>query len=199
MLVVGLTGGIGCGKTTVARIFSCLGIPVFNADKVAKMLMEQDERIVQAVTKTFGDQAYLNGVLNRAYISNIVFSNSYQLDLLNSIVHPVVIQAGAAWAAQQNSPYVIKEAALMFESGSVASTNFVIGVDAPLALRTLRVMRRDALSKQAVEARMQQQITASLKMKLCDAVIHNNEVSLLLPQVLQLHQQLLLLGKQQLG
>ncbi len=199
MLVVGLTGGIGCGKTTVARIFSCLGIPVFNADKVAKMLMEQDEGIVQAVTKTFGEQAYLNGVLNRAYISNIVFSNSYQLDLLNSIVHPVVIQAGAAWAAQQSTPYVIKEAALMFESGSVASTNFVIGVDAPLALRTLRVMRRDALSKQAVEARMQQQITASLKMKLCDAVIHNNEVSLLLPQVLQLHQQLLLLGKQQLG
>lgn len=188
MIKVGLTGGIGSGKSVVADIFRVLGIPVFDADKEAKRIMESDEQLVAAIQQAFGKESYTNGKLNRSYLSSIVFNDPYKLEQLNAIVHPATIAAAGKWMAAQTTPYVVKEAALMFESGSAAHLDFVIGVHAPLSLRIQRTMHRDNMSREDVQARMNRQLDESLKMKLCDFVVENDEQQLLLPQVLQLHE-----------
>ena len=187
MLTIGLTGGIGSGKSTVAKIFEVLGIPVFNADMEAKKLMEENLDIRAAVQAEFGQETYAEGKLNRAMLSAQVFSNPYLLDKLNAIVHPITIAFAATWANRQTSPYVIKEAAIIFESGSGANLQYVVGVYAPSALRIHRVMQRDQYARQQVIERMNRQIDEDLKMKLCDYVLFNDEQQLLTPQVLQLH------------
>jgi len=189
--LIGLTGGIGAGKTTVADVFKTLGIPVFNADEVAKELMQTSSVIKTQLIKTFGEQVYTNGILDKAYLAGIVFKDKYQLELLNAIVHPITIQAAKDWAAQQNTPYVIKEAALIFESAAAEGLTAVIGVSAPLDLRIHRVMQRDACTKQEVEQRMRHQISDAIKLKLCDWVIENNDQDLVLPQVLKVHEAIL--------
>lgn len=191
MRMIGLTGGIGSGKTTVAKIFATLGIPVFNADETAKELMQSNPLLKQQLIQQFGAEVYLNGQLNKAYLSNIVFNDTYQLNLLNSIVHPASIQAAWDWAAQQNAPYLIKEAALIFESNAAEGLDQVIGVTAPIPLRIHRVMQRDQCTKAEVEIRMRNQVSDSIKMKLCDWVLHNNDQELLIPQVLKIHESLL--------
>ena len=183
---IGLTGGIGSGKSTVANIFKTLGIPVFDADSEAKKIMEHDAAVVAAVTEKFGAAAYTNGKLNRAYIADIVFNNSYQLQVLNAITHPATINAFSVWAAQQTAPYIIKEAALLFEAGTVNDLEMIIGVTAPEALRIQRVMLRDNITREAVLTRMDKQISDTIKMRLCDFVITNNEQELLIPQVLKI-------------
>lgn len=188
MLQIGLTGGIGAGKTTVAKIFTVLGIPVFNADDEAKMLMNNDEQLKKDIINQFGTESYVNNELNRKYIADIVFNDKYKLDLLNTIVHPATIKHYNNWVMQQKSAYVIKEAALMFEAGSANNLQFVIGVFAPKHIRYKRVMQRDNTTKELVEARMKNQIDENIKMKLCDAIIINDEQQLVTPQVLQLHQ-----------
>jgi dephospho-CoA kinase len=191
-VLIGLTGGIGAGKTTVAAVFKTLGIPVFNADEVAKELMQTSPVIKEQLINTFGKQVYAaNGILDKTYLAGIVFKDKYQLELLNAIVHPVTIQAAKDWAAKQSSPYVIKEAALIFESAAADGLTAVIGVSAPLNLRIQRVMERDACSKIEVEQRMRHQISDSIKLKLCDWVIQNNEQDLVLPQVLKVHEAIL--------
>lgn len=196
MLRIGLTGGIGSGKSTVSHIFSTLGIPVFDADKEAKRIMEEDAALIAGIKKQFGEESYTNGKLNRKYIAEIVFNDAHQLALLNALTHPAVIDQANKWMQQQHSPYAIKEAALLFESASAADLDYIIGVSAPEPIRIKRVMDRDGISRQDVLARMDKQINDSTKLKLCDHVLVNDEQKLLIPQVLKLHEQFLQKSKE---
>ena len=152
--MIGLTGGIGSGKSVVAKIFSTMGIPVFNADEAAKHIMQTSPEMKAKLIEQFGSSIYDASGLQKEKLAAIVFNDPYQLQLLNAIVHPVTIQAAKDWAAKQTSPYVIKEAALIFESAAADGLFKVIGVTAPLSLRIQRVMQRDGVSKEQVEARM---------------------------------------------
>ena len=187
MLSIGLTGGIGSGKSIVAQIFSTLGVPVLDADALAKKIMHENDEVKSEIIHAFGVESYNEQGLNRSFIANIVFKDPFQLQLLNSIVHPATIEASKIWASQQNAPYTIKEAALFFESGSAEGMDIIIGVYAPDSLRIQRVMQRDQISISEVLNRMNHQISQTIKMKLCDKVIINDEQSLLIPQVLELH------------
>jgi dephospho-CoA kinase len=191
MLKVGLTGGIGSGKSTVAKIFQTLGIPVFDADAVAKSIMHTNTEVKAAVIKAFGEKAYQDDQLNRKYIADIVFKDPFQLEILNSIVHPATMQAAEDWFQQQAAPYVIKEAALLFEAGSAAGLDFIVGVTAPQHVRIHRVMQRDGVGRQEVLTRMGRQIDNTIKMRLCDAVIVNDGIQAILPQIQELHQMFL--------
>ncbi len=188
MLKIGITGGIGSGKSTVAKVFALLGAPVYYADDAAKSIMNTDAGVKEAIINAFGEAAYKNDVLDRAYIAAKVFNEPRQLELLNSIVHPATLRDADNWIKNQKAPYAVKEAALLFESGSYATLDYVIGVSAPYPLRLHRAMKRDNISREQVIARMNKQIDESIKMKLCDFVIYNDEAQLLIPQILQLHQ-----------
>jgi dephospho-CoA kinase len=191
MLRIGLTGGIGSGKSTVARIFEVLGIPVYNADAASKKLMQENKELVAKIKNAFGEQAYKDGILDRKYLAEIVFVNSEKLNLLNSLVHPATIKDAAEWMSKQSSPYSIKEAALIFESGSEKYLDYVIGVQAPLSLRLQRTIDRDHITIEQVKARMNHQMDEEQKMRLCNYVIVNDEQELLIPQVLELHGKLI--------
>jgi dephospho-CoA kinase len=191
MLKIGLTGGIGSGKTTVAKVFTTLGIPVYHADLEARRLMENEPTLIELIRHHFSEKAYENGRLNRSYISSIVFNDKKKLDLLNSLVHPFTIEDGKQWMRRQKSAYAIKEAALIFESGSQGEFDLIIGVYAPETLRLFRTMQRDHIDKEIVKSRMQNQIKEEIKMKLCDEVLMNTEQELLLPQIINLHHQLI--------
>jgi len=191
MLKIGLTGGIGSGKTTVAKVFTTLGIPVYHADLEARRLMENQPTLIKLIRHHFSEKAYENGSLNRSYISSIVFNDKKKLDLLNSLVHPFTIEDGKQWMGRQKSAYAIKEAALIFESGSQGEFDLIIGVYAPETLRLFRTMQRDHIDKAIVKSRMNNQIKEEIKMKLCDEVLMNDEQQLLLPQIINLHNQLM--------
>jgi dephospho-CoA kinase len=195
MLKIGITGGIGSGKSTVAKLFEVLGIPVYYADDAAKQLMNDNEVLKQQIQKEFGEEAYTNGKLNRKYIADIVFANPEKLELLNSLVHPATLQDADEWMNKQTTAYTIKEAALIFESGAQEQLDYVIGVYAPTPLRIQRTMQRDNISREEVMARMNKQIDETIKMRLCDFVITNDEQQMIIPQVIQLHQKLLTLVK----
>lgn len=189
-LRVGITGGIGSGKSTVARVFNVLGIPVYYADEAARRLMNEDPEIKEGIIQAFGEESYSGNQLNRAHIAQIVFNNPSQLEVLNSITHPATISDAERWMQNQTAPYSIKEAALIFESGSAENLDFVIGVYTPAPLRIHRVMQRDKLTRDEVKARMDRQIEERIKMKLCDAVIINDEQQMVIPQVMELHERL---------
>lgn len=191
MLKIGLTGGIGSGKSTVAGVFQVLGIPVFDADANAKQLMESDPQLQKEVAALFGASAYDNGRLNRRLIADIVFQDPFQLEKLNAIVHPATIRAAEEWGARQQSPYTIKEAALFFEAGSAEGMDYIIGVYAPQHVRINRVMKRDQVSREEVLNRMNRQIQEEIKMRLCDYVVLNDDQHLIIPQILQLHERFL--------
>jgi dephospho-CoA kinase len=195
MLKVGITGGIGSGKSLVARLFGILGVPVFQADTEARKMMEEDPVIRQKLTEMFGSDTFVEGRLNRAHLSARVFGNPPLLAQLNELVHPAILERADRWMREQTTPYALKEAALIFESGGQRYLDVVIGVYAPEALRIARVMRRDGIDRQAVKDRMKNQLEESLKMRLCDHVIRNTEQELLIPQVLELHQRLRALGQ----
>jgi len=182
---------MGSGKSTVATIFATLGIPVYQADDAAKRLMNEDAQLKELLVKNFGGSVYTNGLLNRSYLAAAVFSNKDKLTLLNSIVHPATISDGEKWMQQQVTPYAIKEAAIIFESGSQQYLDYIIGVYAPVTLRVHRSMKRDNLSREEVAARMDRQMDDAIKMKLCDTVIINDEQQALLPQVIKVHEHLL--------
>lgn len=191
MLKVGLTGGIGSGKSTVAKVFEVLGIPVYYADTAAKKIMHEDEALKTSLREHFGEAIYKEGQLDRSLLSSLVFSNKEKLELLNSLIHPATISAGLRWMEAQTAPYAIKEAALIFESGSQEHLDIVIGVYAPTALRIQRVMERDKITREEIQRRMQHQLDEEMKMKLCDVVIINDEQQSVISQVLQLHEKLL--------
>ena len=191
MLRIGLTGGIGSGKSTVARIFEALGIPVYNADDASKRLMLEDPVLRKKIQDSFGDQSYSGNQLDRKFLAEQVFSNPQKLSLLNSFVHPATIKDAREWMNSQKSAYLIKEAALIFESGSQKYLDYIIGVKAPLALRIQRTMVRDGVLGVKVKERMETQMDEEEKLRLCDYVIVNDEQHLLIPQVLELHKKFL--------
>lgn len=191
MIKVGLTGGIGSGKSTVARIFESLGIPVYDADAMTKKLMNENDALKSALVEAFGESVYLHGQLNKSYLASLVFNNPEQLNRLNNLIHPAAIQAAEGWMSNQNAPYCIKEAALIFESGSQSTLDKVIGVTAPRHLRIHRTMLRDHVSKEEVEKRMSHQIEDGIKMRLCDFTIVNDDQKMVLPQVLAIHRRLI--------
>jgi dephospho-CoA kinase len=191
MLKIGLTGGIGSGKTTVAQIFEVLQIPVYYADSAARDLMNGDEELKNKIIASFGTDAYKNGKLDSSYLGAIVFPDAEKLKLLNSIVHPVTIRDSENWMQKQKTPYAIKEAALIFEAGLEKYLDYVIGVTAPEPLRIQRVVDRDHTSTEKVLERLHQQMDEKEKISRCDFVIENDGVSPLLPQVLAIHKTLL--------
>ena len=191
MLKVGITGGIGSGKSTVCQVFSALGIPVFNADAAARYLLETDVALMNSVKDLFGNNAYVNEKLNRAYISEIVFTCPEKLQALNALAHPATIAYGKKWMLSQTAPYTIKEAAIFFETGSNKDMDVMIGVSAPLHLRVSRAVKRTSSTEEQITARIQQQMDEDEKMSLCDYVIINDEVQPLIPQVENLHQLLI--------
>ena len=153
--------------------------------------MNQDESLKAAIIKTFGEKVYEKGVLDRKYLAGIVFNDPFLLEKLNALVHPATIRAAHDWMEKQNAPYVLKEAALLFEAGTATGLDYIIGVHAPAHVRIARVMNRDHISREEVINRMSRQIDEEIKMRLCDFVIINDEQTMLIPQVLILHQQLM--------
>lgn len=197
MLRIGLTGGIGSGKTTVAKIFEVLGVPVYYADAAAKRLMNENELLRNEIVRQFGEGAYSDLKLNRGYLGGIVFKSPEKLALLNSIVHPATLLDAQSWQDLQTAPYTIKEAAILFEAGANKGLDYVIGVFSPMNLRTQRIMQRDNLALEEVSKRMNNQMSETIKMKLCDFVLVNDEKELLIPQVTALHEKLLNLPQPQ--
>lgn len=190
MLKVGITGGIGSGKTTVCKIFEILGVPIFYADVEAKRMMTADPVLVAGVKTAFGDLSYHpDGSLNNKHIANIVFENQAELDKLNALVHPAVFRAFDVWekSLDKSTPYALKEAALLFESGSYQMNDVNILVTAPLSTRLARVMERDQVSEAQVRSRMDKQLSDEEKAVLADYFIENIENESVILQVLALH------------
>ena len=190
-MIVGLTGGIGSGKTTVAKLFFELGVPIYVSDIEAKKLMITDSELISKIKNILGEEAYLNNKLNRSYISNKVFSNKALLEKLNSIVHPVVAKDFLKWYNTQESPYVIKESAILFESGSNKNCDLVITVTAPLEERISRVVLRDNITKEKVSQRVSNQFDDEDKIKNSNYIIHNIELEETKIQVKKINKQIL--------
>lgn len=188
MLKVGLTGGIGSGKSLIAEMFRLLGVPVMHADAAAKYLMEHDESLKAAIVNLFGEEVYKNGRLNRPFLASLVFNDKQKLDSLNALVHPATVAYGKKWLEEQKASYAIKEAAIFFESGTYAEMDKMIGVYAPVELRLKRAMERDAVSEEEVKKRMQSQMDEEEKMSRCDYVIYNDGSRSVIQQVLELHE-----------
>lgn len=191
MKVLGLTGGIGSGKTTVAGFFRDLGVPVYIADEKAKVLMNADPRVKTAVIELFGEQAYENGLLNRKWIASQVFSNTEKLEKLNAIVHPAVAKNFEQWQLEHEVPYVVYEAAILFEKGGYKKCDFNLMITAPREQKILRLQRRDNSSLEEIEARMNNQWPDEKKAKLADFVLENIDLSKTRKEVLNIHEKIL--------
>jgi dephospho-CoA kinase len=194
MLKIGITGGIGSGKTTVCKVFETLGIPVFYADTVAKSIMVDDPLLITGVKDAFGELSYFeDGKLNNKHIAGIVFSNPKELAKLNSMVHPAVFRAFDNWVVGLDNvaPYILKEAALLFESESYKMCDQSILVIAPHQLKLERVIERDQVTADQVMSRMDKQFSDEQKIKLADFILYNNESQSVISQVMDLHQQFL--------
>ena len=193
MLKIGITGGIGSGKTTVCKVFELLGIPVFYADTVAKSIMHTDPVLKDGILKTFGEKSYsCDGELDRPYISSIVFNNESELNKLNALVHPAVFRAFDKWLIDHSdAPYIIKEAALLFETESYKMCDLSVLVVSPEVSRIRRVIARDGISHDEILLRMKRQLSDEQKKKMADYILVNDESRLLIPQILSLHQQFL--------
>ena len=188
---VGITGGIGAGKSIISRIFSILGVPVYEADSRAKKLMASDSELQSQIIEKFGDESYQEGQLNRVYLAKLVFSDPDKTALINSLVHPAVAQDFQKWVAKQKTAYVLKEAALLFESGSYKYLDHVITVTAAEEVRINRVLARDLhRNKEDVEHIIARQWAEERKIELSDFVITNDQSELVIPQVLTIHQKL---------
>lgn len=186
-LKIGVTGGIGSGKSVICRVFGVLGIPVFDADTAARQLMTSNTMLVAAIKSEFGSEAYHDdGTLNRPFLAAKVFADEQRLKKLNSLVHPIVIQTGEEWADRHEAPYTIKEAALLFESGSFKLDHYNVLVTAPTAIRIDRVVARDGVKREQVLARMEQQWPDEKKKELADFIVVNDGIQAIIPQVLKL-------------
>lgn len=193
MIKIGVTGGIGSGKSTVCRVFSLLGIPYYDSDAEAKRLMNTDSELAARIRSLLGPGAYTEQGLDRAYVSARVFGHPDRLQRLNAIVHPAVEHDFARWAEAQQAPYVIEESAILFESGADRLMDRTVAVVAPEEVRIRRVCRRDRREEQAVRARIAHQMSDEERIRRADYVLRADERELLIPQILELHCQLSLL------
>lgn len=184
MKIIGLTGGIGSGKTTVAKMFADLGIPIYIADEEAKKLNDTSESIRNEIIDLLGEEAYVKNKMNRSFVADKIFTNKILLEKVNSIIHPRVAVHFKQWVSMQESSYVIKEAAILFENGGYVACDAVILVTAPKSIRIERVMKRDSSSLQDVENRIDNQWSDSKKMKLAQFVIENIDLDETKKQVL---------------
>ncbi len=191
---VGITGGIGAGKSTVCKIFSTLGIPIYDADSRTKQLMEDSPGLVEQIKEVFGEQSYhRSGKLNKAYLADLVFPVPDKLKKLNQLVHPEVAKDYSGWVESQGNkfPYVIKEAALLIESGSYQQLDCLVTVLAPVELRITRVLARDPNRERGqIEQIISRQLSDQQRIEKSDSVLYNDEKQLLIPQILDLHQHL---------
>ena len=199
MLKIGITGGIGSGKTTICNFFSLLGVPIFNADQEAKWLMQHTQKLIEDIQQVIGQKSYNNdGSINRKHIAQIVFNNVDKLKQLNQLVHPFVLEHYNEWCSKQtHTSFIVHESALLYESGFWKHNDYNILVQAPQALRIKRIIKRDGLSKHEIEKRMAQQWTDKQKVNLADYVIKNDETVLVLPQALKLYKEFYNLNQKQ--
>ena len=191
MKKIGITGAIGSGKTYVSKVFESLGISVFNADNEAKKIMSCSFDLINSIKNEFGDDIYDKHSLNKRKLASIVFSDSKKLKKLNSLVHPFVKQEFLNWCKKQKSPYVIKEAAILFESNSYKELDSVICISAPKNLRIDRVKARDGFKDYEINNRMKNQFSQEEKENLSDYIVLNDEKELLLPQIISIHEKLI--------
>lgn len=191
MIIVGLTGGIGSGKTTVAKEFKKLGIPIYIADDEAKKLMHKSKIIKRKLIQLFGSESYIDGDLNRPFIANIIFNNKSYLDKMNAIIHPRVARHFEKWVLKQKSPYVIKEVAILFENGGDKACDYVITVTADMETRIQRLLNRDNTTKEKIQAIINNQLSDSEKIKKSHFVIKNTTLQSIKIQVEKIHKKLL--------
>lgn len=185
---VGLTGGIGSGKTTIANLFALhFSIPIYIADTKAKELVANNKQLQQEIVTLLGEEAFVEGRYNTSFVAQEVFSNKEKLDKLNAIIHPYVQQDFLQWKQSQQAPYVIKEAAILFESGSYRDCDFIIMVTAPLEERIKRVMLRDKINRETVEKRIKNQWNDEKKIELSTFVIENREIDKNLDKIEIIH------------
>lgn len=189
--IVGITGGIGSGKTRIVELFESLGVPCYIADREAKRLMNEDADVKKAIIGLFGNEAYASGILDRTLLGNIVFTQPQKLNALNAIVHPAVAKDFKNWVDNQHYPYVIKEVAILFETGGYKQVDKTLLITAPKETRIARVMKRDASSKKSIIDRMQNQWSDDKKIPLADFVIENSVWEQTKKELKQLHQQFL--------
>jgi dephospho-CoA kinase len=190
-LKLGVTGGIGSGKTSVCKVFKVLGIPVFSADRVARDIMDRDEDIKRKINMIAGRDMYSNGCLDRMALASLIFNNNELLGKVNSLVHPVVFDHFAIWEKNQTAPYIIMEAAILFESGASKLVDKIATIVAPEEERLSRVTLRSKLSRHQVLERMKNQMDDESRIKLSDYVIHNSENDMIIPAILEIHEDLL--------
>jgi dephospho-CoA kinase len=191
MLKVGVTGGIGSGKSTVCHLFQCLEIPIFNADEAGRQLLAKDNDVIGQVQNLLGEDTYVEGKPDRKKIAEIVFVSPEKLQQLNSIIHPAVRNKFLQWTLEQSSPYLIYEAAILFETGLYKQLDFTILITAPESLRINRVIQRDKIEESSVKNRMKNQWSDEDKKKLADFIIANDDTTPLLPRVMELHHMLI--------
>jgi len=194
-ITVGITGGIGSGKSTVCEIFKILGVPVFEADKVAKNLMNENRVIRENLVEWFGNGIYQGNLLNRKLLAELIFNDNNLLTKVNSLVHPIVREEFEKWRNSQNNVYSVYEAAILFESGFYKLMDFTLLITAPEQIRINRVMKRDNLSHDQVLARIKNQWSDEEKRKLATTVIINDNKNLIIPQIIEIDKKLKRDGK----
>lgn len=189
---IGITGGIGSGKSIVCKVFELLGVPIFYADNEAKKIYD-DEKVKTLLINKYGFEIYLpDGKLNKEKLSKIIFSNQDELKYINSLIHPLVAKAYSEWCEKhKHIPYTLKEAAILFESGAYKELDKVITVSAPVELRINRVMKRDNLTRIQILERMKHQWEEEKRIKYANFVIYNDDEHLVIPQILDLHKKLM--------
>ncbi|MEP2026227.1 MAG: dephospho-CoA kinase [Reichenbachiella sp.] len=193
MKIVGITGGIGSGKSTVCEIFKILDIPVYQADDRAKFLMQHHTGLISSITDLFGEEAYQDGKLNRPYLANAIFNDAEKTKKINGLVHPLVGEDFKTWIKSQgDAPYVLKEAALMIESGSYKQLDVMINVYTPIETRIQRVQKRDPhRSIEEIKGIIDKQVNEETRSELADFILNNDGKKLIIPQVLSIHAQLM--------
>ncbi|MBA3970914.1 MAG: dephospho-CoA kinase [Bacteroidetes bacterium] len=192
MKKIGITGGIGSGKTTVCRVFELLGVPVYYSDQESKNILASDKSIRIKLLENFSNNILdADDLIDRKKLASLVFNNKIALEQLNSILHPAVGKHFEEWLKHQKSPYIIKEAAILFESGAYKQVDKVIAVIAPLELRLARLLKRDQNSREEIQQRIEKQMSDEERIKRSDVVLVNDEQELLIPQVVKLHQSFL--------
>ena len=191
MIKLGITGGIGSGKTSVCRVFQVLGIPVFSADQVAREIMERDTTIIRRINSLAGKNLYMDGSLDRAELAALIFNDIELIRKVNSLVHPLVFEVFKKWDMDQTAPYVIMEAAILFESGASKLVDKVATVVAPIEERIERVINRNSISREQVLERVRNQMDDEARSKLSDYVIHNSENDMIIPVILNIHKEML--------